>query len=229
MNEIRYMISDAARKVDVEAHVLRYWEEELDMPVARNEMGHRYYTNEDIQVFQNIKELKRQGFQLKAIKLLLPDLKNTDVKSLDGIYGLKEELNSKVGGEDVAKRQDKQEAAEVTATTLAEEPVTAVAETDKMAQFQAIIGNVVKQVLEENNKSLGREVSEQVSGSVVKEMDYVMRLKEEREEERYKKLDETIRNFQHARQEVAFTDQGVTRKKRRGLFRKKEQIEYEEL
>ena len=27
-----YMISDAAKKVEVEAHVLRYWEEELEIP-----------------------------------------------------------------------------------------------------------------------------------------------------------------------------------------------------
>ncbi len=30
MDTKRYMISDAARLVDVEAHVLRYWEDELD-------------------------------------------------------------------------------------------------------------------------------------------------------------------------------------------------------
>ena len=31
MESKRYMISDAARMVDVEAHVLRYWEEELEL------------------------------------------------------------------------------------------------------------------------------------------------------------------------------------------------------
>ena len=29
MDEVRYLISDASKKVDVETHVLRYWEEEL--------------------------------------------------------------------------------------------------------------------------------------------------------------------------------------------------------
>ena len=38
MDTRRYMISDAAKMVDVEAHVLRYWEEELELPVERNEM-----------------------------------------------------------------------------------------------------------------------------------------------------------------------------------------------
>ena len=47
-----YMISDAAKNVKVEAHVLRYWEEELKLPVRRNEMGHRFYTEEDIKLFQ---------------------------------------------------------------------------------------------------------------------------------------------------------------------------------
>ena len=55
MQEVRYMISDTARKVDVEAHVLRYWEEELEIPIARNEMGHRYYTPDDIALLKNIK------------------------------------------------------------------------------------------------------------------------------------------------------------------------------
>ena len=29
MADVHYLISDASRKVDVESHVLRYWEEEL--------------------------------------------------------------------------------------------------------------------------------------------------------------------------------------------------------
>lgn len=44
MSETRYMISDASRLVTWKRHVLRYWEEELELPIGRNEMGHRYYT-----------------------------------------------------------------------------------------------------------------------------------------------------------------------------------------
>ena len=57
MNETRFLISEAARTAEVETHVLRYWEEELDLPIARNEMGHRCYTRQDIQIFLSIKEL----------------------------------------------------------------------------------------------------------------------------------------------------------------------------
>lgn len=72
MNETKFLISEAAKTVDVETHVLRYWEEELALPIARNEMGHRCYTSQDIQIFLSIKELKRKGFQLKSIRELIP-------------------------------------------------------------------------------------------------------------------------------------------------------------
>ena len=71
VEKVRYMISDAAALAGVETHVLRYWEEELDLTIPRNEMGHRYYTRENIQEFQKIKELKEKGYQLKAIRMIL--------------------------------------------------------------------------------------------------------------------------------------------------------------
>ena len=68
MKETRYLISEAARLAQVEPYVLRYWEEELLLPIGRNEMGHRYYTENDIQTFLNVKELKKQGMPLKKIR-----------------------------------------------------------------------------------------------------------------------------------------------------------------
>ena len=73
MEQARYLISDAAKKVEVESHVLRYWEEELEIPIKRNELGHRYYTQDDVECFREIKSLKEQGLQLKAIRMILKD------------------------------------------------------------------------------------------------------------------------------------------------------------
>ena len=39
MAEVHYLISDASKKVDVEAHVLRYWEEELELKIPRKRWG----------------------------------------------------------------------------------------------------------------------------------------------------------------------------------------------
>ena len=71
MAEIHYLISDASKKVDVESHVLRYWEEELELSIPRNEMGHRFYTDYHIRLFRQVKSLKEKGYQLKAIKAAL--------------------------------------------------------------------------------------------------------------------------------------------------------------
>lgn len=166
MESKRYMISDAAKMVDVESHVLRYWEEELELPIGRNEMGHRCYTEDNIQMFHHIKDLKEQGFQLKAIKALLPEMEQGNVPP-----------------------------------AIVREPEPPVS--DKMEQFQMILGKVVSQALRENQQEMGKELSHQVSTQVVKEMDYLFRLQEEREETHYKKLDEMIRSSQKQRKILA--------------------------
>ena len=80
MGEVRFMISEAAKQVHVESHVLRYWEEELELVIGRTEMGHRYYTEDDIQLFCCIKKLKDAGMLLKDLKPLIPELKSTKLK-----------------------------------------------------------------------------------------------------------------------------------------------------
>lgn len=80
MGEVRYMISEAAKRVNMETHVLRHWEEELGLVIGRTEMGHRYYTEDDIQLFNCIKKLKEQGMLLKELKDLIPDMIRTRAK-----------------------------------------------------------------------------------------------------------------------------------------------------
>ncbi len=77
MDEVRYMISEAAKKVQVESHVLRYWEEELDLEIGRTDMGHRYYTEDDIQLFLCIQKLKNEGMLLRDLKPMIPELTAT--------------------------------------------------------------------------------------------------------------------------------------------------------
>ena len=176
MSETRYMISDASRLVDVEAHVLRYWEEELGLPIGRNEMGHRYYTEEDIRLFRHIKGLKDGGVQLKAIKQLLPELEKGDVK-LEGLL-------ARASGIPVSADGD-------------------TAREERMQQFQCIMSRLIAEALEDHTEKMGCEISTQVSGQVIKEMDYLLRRKEDREDERFRRLDETIRNSQKSRREKA--------------------------
>lgn len=165
MEEKRYIISDASKMLNVESHVLRYWEEELAINIPRNEMGHRYYTENHINLLKNIRDLKKQGYGLRAIKMMI-----TDPKDLKESSNLPE--------------------------TMGAAAVTNVND-NKMEQFQAIMDKIVSKALKESTCDLSKELSENVSESVLKGMDYLMRVQDEKEEERYKKLDEVMRKRQH--------------------------------
>ena len=84
MQETVYSVSEAVKLLEIQSHVLRYWEEEMKLPIQRNEMGHRYYTRYDIQVFLSIKELKKKGYSLREIGKLMPlfyhDRQNREVE-----------------------------------------------------------------------------------------------------------------------------------------------------
>ena len=68
-----YTIKEAAKKVHVEAHALRYWEEELGLSISRNDQGYRQYSEEDMELLERIRQWKEKGMQLKAIRLMLSE------------------------------------------------------------------------------------------------------------------------------------------------------------
>lgn len=101
MGEVRFMISEAAKQVKVESHVLRYWEEELDLEIGRTEMGHRYYTKDDIQLFRCIKKLKDEGMLLKDLKPIIPELKETRLRLQNSGEPKIEDVKKSIKNEDL--------------------------------------------------------------------------------------------------------------------------------
>jgi len=177
MGDVHYMISEAAKHVGVESHVLRYWEEELDLPIGRTEMGHRHYTEEDIQLFSCIKELKEQGLLLKEIKQLLPDMLRT--KAL-----LK------------ARKSDAPKAAaSINEVAAPQDPALSV--------YQPLLEESLRKILLENNQILEGSIGKSVSEKVTKEMDFLLQAKERLEEDRYRKLDHLLRQQQALRKEAS--------------------------
>jgi DNA-binding transcriptional MerR regulator len=192
VEKVRYMISDAAGLVNVEAHVLRYWEEELELDIPRNELGHRYYTKENIEQFLKIKEWKEKGYQLKAIKMLVhekstePEAETETRELLSAAEPLHTEVVDVHSGKVGHAVEDRRSEAALS----------------RMEQFQMLMTSIVKSAIEENNHALGKEVGDQVGDRVLKEMNYLMREQDEQEEERYRKLDETIRIYQKGKRSV---------------------------
>ena len=204
------MISDAAKQVEVEAHVLRYWEEELEIPAKRNEMGHRYYTEEDIRKFRRIQELKGQGLQLKAIRQML---KNGDLLSPMLLFernGGNEkgelemsEAEGAQGEMDMTKRHvvmvKKGEFLPVEGKTMA---LQEESREQKSLRLQQLLREMIMEAVQSNNQEMCQEIKE----DVLKELDYQFRLQEEREdareeerikmqEEHYQQLDELLRSL----------------------------------
>ena len=189
MENARYMISDAANIVNVESHVLRYWEEELELAIPRNEMGHRYYTEENIAQFQKIKEWKEQGYQLKAIRMMIHS--GQPAAGTGEFYGGQPAGELQTGGNNVI--QMNRDYVETVPKPMMEKHSNSISNTVKLEQFQSMMLTIVKQAMEENNPALGKEVGVQVGDRVLKEMNYLMREQDEAEEERFRRLDEAIR------------------------------------
>ena len=192
MAEIHYLISDASKKVDVESHVLRYWEDELELAIPRNEMGHRYYTEAHIRLFQQIKELKEKGYQLKAIKTALDKIMEDRKDPVIPDELLEESVTRALKESAVVTDSGDGE------TGLAEVQNTAqvMIAQEKMEQFQEIMNHIIGRALEVNNEQQSQDVSSIVNDKVVKELEYLMRVKDEKEEERFKQLDELLRSYQ---------------------------------
>ena len=189
MEKVRYMISDAADMVHVETHVLRYWEEELDLTIPRNEMGHRYYTRDNIKEFQRIKDLKDQGYQLKAIRMILHTGKLEEEKPQESM------MQSVAKSENIVKSPENvTEQLPVIRQSVTVESVSTLTPEERMCQFRELMSDIVGQAIAQNNEELSQTIGKDVQELVLKEMNYLMREQDQVQEERYRKLDAAIRN-----------------------------------
>ncbi len=213
MEKMQYVISDASKLVDVEQHTLRYWEDELKLDIERSALGHRLYSEDDINTFKKIKALKEQGFQLKAIKMVMADLDKLEALDPASLLKLREQMNDEETqkGDSMVEREARElMRADQHAANL--QPQTS----DRMGQFRMIMKDIMSDVLKENNVELSDTVSMNVTNGVIKEMDYLLRVKEEREEERYKQFDKILREYQHSRAHSAASKE---KKRKHKLFK----------
>lgn len=226
------LISDAAKEVHVESHVLRYWEEELHLPIRRNELGHRYYTKEDVERFKQIKNMKERGLQLKAIKMILKDGKIDVMMPEEEKEAIKKQeddnragdkhnvdsraVDNRTGDNRGAYHKETDNKADVMSIDIVDSRDTAVvpeSKEDKARRLQWLLQQLIRETLQENN----RELCSQIKDNVVKELDYQFRAREEREEERdrrqvqrneeyYQRMDELLRT--KSRKRGLFEDRG---------------------
>ena len=177
---------DAVTLTGVKSYVLRYWEEELELRIGRNELGHRYYTPFDIQLFLKINELKSKGLQLKAIRTLIPpEVRKTDTPDFSESY-IRILEGEAVELEDTPM---KNKGSEKEFMEKAESGNTEKcgADNDKILEFQEIMERLIREEMQRK-----------------KEGEY-----------RCRSLDEAIRRQQQARREAAASCEGKKNKRNR--------------
>ncbi len=215
MDDQVYTISQAAKEVGESTSVLRYWEEVLEIRVNRNQKGYRCYTGYDIQLFLNIKELKKRGLKLEAIKEFIPIIYQygpgaprsktrlleesgeiveelTEIKEIPITQEIQEPQNSEIVWE--AKEGQAEEVAEKKAER-GEIPLPMEGHLDdfRITEFQNILEKLIAQGVKEKNQ----------------------------EELRIRKLDEKIRFHQQGLKQVAAAQEMKHRRGKRNKRRKK--------
>ena len=184
--ETRYTVRQAVEMTGIKSYVLRYWEEELNLCIQRNELGHRYYTGYDIQLFLNIKELKNRGLQLRAIRELIPQIAQIPPGNSKSDIRLLEEVENT----EYTTNKEKTDGAEGSELLREEKSLTEKEKNHnaKILEFQAIMERLIQQELNSQNE----------------------------DEEKCRSLDLAIRRQQMARREAAaaMADKKSSRKHR---------------
>lgn len=136
MNEKVYTVSEAVRLIGVESHVLRYWEEELEISIERTSQGHRIYSQQDVELFCRVKELREEGLQLKAIRRVLDQTegKIPEQPEFQKFCNDSEELDYEI--------------------ISAEEPAGG------LEQFVAVLKQMMEEVVREQNEKLEQDMKE---------------------------------------------------------------------
>ena len=195
MEQTIYYISEAAQKVQVESHVLRYWEDELKLPIHRNEMGHRCYTEQNIYPVEETKEesavdITKQAGQAAALQ--------------ERVKCMKEKAEAEVCV--LPQSVENKEPSVCEKEIVREEGVN-----EKAARLQLLLQHMITDAV----KSANRELCTDVKDSILKELDYQFRMQEERDDERWKKEEEHYRKIDEMiRERHAFKEKPKKEKKK---------------
>lgn len=207
-------VKDVAEKLETEPYVLRFYEKELNLTIKRNSKGHRVYTIEDVEMFRKILDMREQGLQLKAIEGIMHDSNKEAKESY-------EQLSS----------------AQLPQTTPKNEGMTTIdigdPNNEKVKMFMGMITQAVmegnKASVEQIKQEMRVEIKQEVDSTVNEKINKLQEVQEAKNEEYYRKLDETMREVQKMRKEIGNSQEKEIDKKTKQsfwskLFKEKKQI-----
>ena len=181
-------VKDVAEMLETEAYVLRFYEKELNLDIRRNSKGHRVYTIDDVEMFRKIQDMREQGLQLKAIETIVHDSSGETKETYEQLSSITLAAVAPIKSNEVL---------DVDITS---------AEDEKVKQFSFLMKDMLKQALMECNEQSKIEVQEtikkEVDTAVEEKVSKYQEAQDEKNEEYYRKLDETMREIQKMRREI---------------------------
>lgn len=220
MGERKYLMADVAKKLDIPPYMLRYYEDALAINIPRNERGLRYYRKQEVELFSSVMNLRQKGFDIAAIRMILDDIHRIEKLPPAKLLELRDKLDTVMGKrsidddaevlDNLGSCGDKNIKTAIVPGTGAGggQPTAGIKAgqpragengkvsnnpDDKMQQFRNIMTGIVLDALKMNNEDLGQRIKYTVTDSVVKEMSYLMKKRDETEEERFKTIDKRLR------------------------------------
>lgn len=65
------LIGELSKELDISEHTVRKYESDFNLKIPRNDLGHRYYTNQELELFKRILDWKKKGFNKTNINKML--------------------------------------------------------------------------------------------------------------------------------------------------------------
>ena len=197
-------VKDVAEMLGTEAYVLRFYEKELNLDIKRNSKGHRVYTLQDVEMFRKIQDMREQGLQLKAIETIVHDSSGETKETYEQLSSITLSAVAPVKNNDIV---------DIDITS---------AEDEKVKQFSFLMKDMLKQALVECNQQSKIEMQEtikrEVDTAVEEKVSRFQEAQDEKNEEYYRRLDETMREIQKMRKEISEGKEESTGKKEKNSF-----------
>ncbi|MCD7739288.1 MAG: MerR family transcriptional regulator [Lachnospiraceae bacterium] len=197
--EGQYSVKEMTQKLGIEAHILRYWEKELELDIPRDSQGRRIYGEDEARTLELVSTYKKEGKPLRMIKSLIRQsgkeeetVREPERKIL--IYRPEKEEAQEKGtfGKEAADKKapckkstdldllDK----EASDSEFLNTGNTENTNRTKTIRLQELLRQMVAEAVRESSEASILEMKD----SILKELDYQFRLQGEREEELWEKL-----------------------------------------
>ncbi|WP_010166838.1 helix-turn-helix domain-containing protein [Candidatus Epulonipiscium viviparus] len=202
-----FTIKEASMALGMEPYVLRYYEKELNLNIFRNSQKHRIFTQDNLNVIEEIKKLRNAGIELRAIKIKIGEGVCNSVSDLEelgvldmgkGVAVVESQRVSSIQNDSIDELENKKHAF----LQLIQQTIESSLITSQQIAKARIKDEIMAELSEELQEDIQKNVITYVDAQM-QEIKQEQSVKNDKDENYYKRVDETIREMQNLKREVA--------------------------